>query len=162
MRKWKESKVVETSESNKPSTEDILQKSLTENPSIIRSNPLYKDGDYETDNYEVMSLSSGYYSTFNSDTSKQDTSVIQEEADDTAEYNTEASMKTAHPHLPPLDSFAIDCEIKGSNNSNWYLLKRFGLDQEEKFSEYQPSNQRNRTQHNVYHLKTEGSPGKHR
>ena len=123
-----------------------------------------------------MSLSSGYYSTFNRDTNKQDTSgnysfltfkhehllhfsqnsVIQEEADDTSEYNTEASMKTAHPHLPPLDSFAIDCEIKGSNNSNWYLLKKFGLDQEEKFSEYQPSNQRNRTQHNVYHLKTEG------
>ena len=72
--------------------------------------------------------------------------------DDTEDDSTKQSLDTVHefhPHLPDIDlvtsrSVIISKKVSVTNSSdqncNWYLLKKFGMEEEEaRFSTYRPS-----------------------
>lgn len=106
--------------------------------SVFRTNPLFSD---ESDHYEVVSMSSGYFSTYKKDT-------LQNSVKDW--YKVTSSEMESRLPLPDLDVESSNIIFRkdshkasdGSSN-NWYLLRRLGSEDEGKFTSYRPSVQRN-------------------
>ena len=134
-----------------------------------RTNPLYTDIPGGLGDLEAGSLSSGYFSTFRREgkvgegvqfRSVQriiETKLIKisesKSDDDTEDDSTKQSFDTVHefhPHLPDIDlvtsrNIIISKKVSATTNSvdqncNWYLLRKFGMDEEEaRFSTYRPT-----------------------
>ena len=108
----------------------------------------------EKDYYEVVSLSSGYYSTYKrggegeagesplsqyQSVSGLSLSFSTKDPNTSSNYNLEKnSLSRSSDQMPDLSSNVINKELNGSDSCNWYLLKKFG-DNNSNFSTYKPS-----------------------
>ena len=127
-----------------------------------RSNPLFTDVQ-EKDYYSVVSLSSGYYSTYrrggDGEWEKEregavmkfwdvhiSVSQYEEVPEDSLCYTSNPnhfvnSLSRTSDQMPDLQNAAnviFNKQLNGSDSCNWYLLKKFG-DNTSNFSTYKPS-----------------------